>query len=456
VQLIAVIEDDEKIRGNVVLQLRDEGFGAVPFRSAEELRSYLDDSRSIRPDLLLLDIRLPGLSGVELVRVLREENNLPPTIVISGEASIGETVDALQMGVRDFIEKPFTKERLLHSVKTQLRQIELDRELERLRGGDSGRTSILGNSPAIERLRQEIAQIAPTDARVMIRGESGTGKELVATAIHQLGSRRAGPFVRINCAAIPTHLVEDELFGHARGAFTDAKVAKRGLFEEAHGGTLFLDEIGDMEYSLQSRLLRVLEDGLVRRVGENTDRPVDVRVIAATNADVEAMIEQRTFREDVYFRLAAVPIMLPPLRERPEDIPLLFVHYIDLFCRRHQRPRLGISPEAMQELVSYRWPGNVRELRNTCERLAIFAVDPITGDQLPSSIREDAGPVDSLHLAAAGAVMPLREFRKSCERDYIEMVLKKTNWNFTKAAELLGIQRTYLHQKVVSLGIERP
>jgi two-component system, NtrC family, nitrogen regulation response regulator NtrX len=248
VQLIAVIEDDEKIRGNIVLQLRDEGFGAVPFRSAEELRNYLEDSRSIRPDLLLLDIRLPGVSGVELVRVLREENNLPPTIVISGEASIGETVDALQMGVRDFIEKPFTRERLLHSVKTQLRQVELDRELERLRGGDPGRTSILGNSPAIERLRQEIAQIAATDARVMIRGESGTGKELVATAIHQLGNRRTGPFVRINCAAIPTHLVEDELFGHARGAFTDAKVAKRGLFEEAHGGTLFLDEIGDMEY----------------------------------------------------------------------------------------------------------------------------------------------------------------------------------------------------------------
>jgi two-component system, NtrC family, nitrogen regulation response regulator NtrX len=456
VQLIAVVEDDEKIRGNIVLQLRDEGFGAVPFRSAEELRHYLGDGRSVQPDLLLLDIRLPGVSGVELVRILREENNLPPTIVISGEASIGETVDALQMGVRDFIEKPFTKERLLHSVKTQLRQIELDRELERLRGGDSGRTSILGNSPAIERLRQEIAQIAPTDARVMIRGESGTGKELVATAIHQLGNRRTGPFVRINCAAIPTHLVEDELFGHARGAFTDAKVAKRGLFEAAHGGTLFLDEIGDMEYSLQSRLLRVLEDGLVRRVGENTDRPVDVRVIAATNADVEAMIERRTFREDVYFRLAAVPIVLPPLRERPEDIPLLFVHYIDLFCRRHQRPRLGISPEAMEELVAYRWPGNVRELRNTCERLAIFAVDPITVDQLPSSIREGAGPIDSLHLAAAGTVMPLREFRKSCERDYIEMVLKKTNWNFTKAAELLGIQRTYLHQKVVSLGIERP
>jgi len=456
VQLIAVVEDDEKIRGNIVLQLRDEGFGAAPFRSSEELRSYLEDSRSIRPDLLLLDIRLPGISGVELVRALREENSLPPTIVISGEASIGETVDALQMGVRDFIEKPFTKERLLHSVKTQLRQIELDRELERLRSSDSGRTSILGNSPAIERLRQEIGQIAATDARVMIRGESGTGKELVATAIHQMGNRRAAPFVRINCAAIPTHLIEDELFGHARGAFTDAKVAKRGLFEEAHGGTLFLDEIGDMEYSLQSRLLRVLEDGLVRRVGENTDRPVDVRVIAATNADVESMIEQRTFREDVYFRLAAVPIILPPLRERPEDIPLLFVHYIDLFCRRHQRPRLGISPEAMQELVAYRWAGNVRELRNACERLAIFAVDPITVDQLPSSIREGAGPIDSLHLAAAGAVMPLREFRKSCERDYIEMVLKKTNWNFTKAAELLGIQRTYLHQKVVSLGIERP
>ncbi|MBW3670175.1 MAG: sigma-54 dependent transcriptional regulator [Acidobacteria bacterium] len=455
-QLIAVVEDDERILANTLIQLREEGFGAIPFRSAEELVRHIDDTRQIAPDLLLLDIRLPGVSGVELVKMLRDRGMLPPTIVVSGEASITETVDALQLGVMDFIEKPFSPARLAQSVRNALRQAELDREISRLRQASNGGDGILGKSPAIERLRSDIARVAPTNARVMIRGESGTGKELVAKALHEGSARRRGPFVKINCGAIPMHLVEDELFGHARGAFTDAKTAKRGLFEEADGGTIFLDEIGDMDYSLQSRLLRVLEDGAVRRIGETTDRRVDVRVIAATNADIEAMIERREFRDDLYFRLSAVPLTTPQLRARQEDIPLLFVHYIDLFCRQHGRPRLAVSPEAMDELLSYEWPGNVRELRNVCERLAIFAVDPITVDQLPSLLRNRRATRSGIHPNTVTAIVPLREFRTACERDYVETVLKRTNWNFTRAAELLQIQRTYLHQKVASLGIERP
>jgi two-component system nitrogen regulation response regulator NtrX len=453
-KLVAIVEDDEKILGNLLLQLRDEGFGATGFRTAEDARDALADATQIAPDLLLLDVRLPGMSGVELVRLLGD--SLPPTIVISGEASISETVEALHLGVHDFIEKPFTRERLLQSVRNCLRQAELACELEQLRGNVRD-TSILGRSPAMDVLRRDIERVARTNARVMIRGESGTGKELVANAIHQLSGRRNAPFVKINCAAIPKHLVEDELFGHVRGAFTDAKTAKRGLFEEANGGTLFLDEIGDMDYTLQSRLLRVLEDGIVRRVGDTADRRVDVRVLAATNGDIEAMIACREFREDLYFRLAAIPLTLPPLRERREDIPLLFAHYLQHFCRRHQRPQLTMAPDAMHHIVAYAWPGNVRELRNVCERLSVFGTDPVTVDQLPSTMLSvTAPPPSDLPAATFASAIPLREFRSRVERDYIEAVLKRTNWNFTRAAELLQIQRTYLHQKVASLGIVRP
>ena len=454
-KLIAIVEDDERILANLLLHLRDEGYGTVGFRSAEEAQGHLLDSGAVAPDLVLLDVRLPGMSGVDLVRALAAGNALPPTIVISGEASISETVEALHLGVHDFIEKPFTRERLLQSVSNCLRQIELNREIDTLRA-TARESSILGRSPAIEELRRDIARVAQTNARVMIRGESGTGKELVASAIHQLSRRRSGPFVKINCAAIPHHLVEDELFGHVRGAFTDAKSAKRGLFEEASGGTLFLDEIGDMDYSLQSRLLRVLEDGMVRRVGDTADRHVDVRVIAATNSDIEQMIGRREFREDLFFRLAAIPLTLPPLRERAGDIPQLFVHYLQHFCRQHQRPQLGISPDAMDRVVSYRWPGNVRELRNVCERLSVFGTDPITVEQLPSTLLTAASSAQSdLPATTFASTLPLREFRSRVERDYIEAVLKRTNWNFTRAAELLQIQRTYLHQKVTSLGIVR-
>jgi two-component system nitrogen regulation response regulator NtrX len=455
-KLIAVVEDDEKILGNLILQLRDEGYGAVPFRSAEEA---IEELRRMpdAPDLLLADVRLPKMSGIELIESLRSEDALPPTIVISGEASISETVHALQLGVHDFIEKPFSRERLLQSVRNCLRQAELDREIERLRGLPE-RTPLLGRSQAMKQLRDEVARVGPTNARVLIRGESGTGKELVATAIHHQSSRRSGPLVRINCAAIPPHLVEDELFGHARGAFTDAKNAKRGLFEEADGGTIFLDEIGDMDYALQSRLLRVLEDGTVRRVGESSDRKVDVRVVAATNADLEAMIVQRTFREDLYFRLSAIPITTPALRERTDDIPLLFIHYLDHFCREHQRPPLSVDAEAMERLVAYSWPGNVRELRNVCERLAVFGSDPVTSVQLPSAISRPTATDSPVELpsGALTTLVPLREFRRRCERDYIETILKRTDWNFTRAAELLEIQRTHLHQKAATLGIVRP
>jgi two-component system nitrogen regulation response regulator NtrX len=457
---VLLVEDDEKIRASLLYQLRSEGFAPQGLASAEEAHTCLLDARRPLPDLLLLDVRLRGMSGVDLIRQLAPARRLPPTIIISGEASISETVESLRLGVHDFIEKPFSKERLLQSIHNALENAALKKKVaileSRLEEPD-----ILGVSPAVERLREAIAKVAPTDARVFIRGESGTGKELVAGKLHRESRRAAGSFVKINCAAIPGHLVEDELFGHAKGAFTDAKSAKPGLFEEADGGTLFLDEIGDMDFALQSRLLRVLEDGRVRRIGETRDRQVDVRVLTATHRDLEEDVEAGRFRQDLFFRLAHLPIEVPPLRERKEDIPLLFAHFIERFTAQHRVRRRRVDPEVYLVLDRYPWPGNIRELRNLCERLVVFGADPITPDQLPSVFFRElmvrASPETGLvRLDEGWKPLSLRDFKNQCEREYIEAVLQRTSWNFTAAAKLLDIQRTYLHQKVAALGLERP
>ncbi|HEX6178653.1 MAG TPA: sigma-54 dependent transcriptional regulator, partial [Thermoanaerobaculia bacterium] len=262
------------------------------------------------------------------------------------------------------------------------------------------------------------------------------------------------------CAAIPQQLIEDELFGHARGAFTDAKTSKAGLFEQADGGTLLLDEIGDMDLALQARLLRVIEDGRVRRIGESSDRGVDVRIIAATHRDLQAMVKSGAFREDLYFRLASVPIDVPPLRNRKDDIPLLFTAFLEQFCRRNGRAPLTVDGAAFARLRSYRWPGNVRELRNIAEQMSVFATDPVTIEQLPSAIVSDdeerGEEIGVLRLDQRARVLPLQAFKTQCEKEYIEMVLQRTGWNVSRAADLLEVQRTHLHQKMAALGIRRP
>ena len=451
---LLIVEDDEKIRAGLLLQLREEGFAPSAVSAAEEALTLLEAPAEPLPHLLLLDVRLRGMSGVDLVRRLVEIRRFPPTIIISGEASISETVEALRLGVHDFIEKPFTRERLLRSIRNALEHHALQREVASLKG----EPEILGDSPPIAALRERIARAAATDARVLIMGESGTGKELVASALHRQSARAHRPFIKINCAAIPGHLIEDELFGHARGAFTDAKVAKPGLFEEADGGTLFLDGIGDMEYPLQSRLLRVLEDGRVRRIGDTRDRQVDVRVIAATNRDLEKSIREGTYREDLYFRLAHLPLSVPPLRERRGDVRLLFDGFLERFARQHRMRSRRVDAEVYPLLEAYAWPGNVRELRNLSERLVVFGGDPITPDQLPSSFFVPARTLETglLRLPEAFPVVPLRDVKSRCEREYIEAVLHRTRWNFSAAARLLDVQRTYLHQKVKVLGIRRP
>lgn len=454
---ILVVEDNTKIRANLIFQLEEEGYQVQGLPSAEEALEAIEASS---PDLLLLDVRLDGMSGVDLVRKLSDRNSLPPTIIVSGEASISETVEALKFGVYDFIEKPVSQERLLQSVKNCLEVNKLREHIKDLKARLPGNgTTILGKSEAVVRLRGLIDKVAPTHGRVLILGESGTGKELVASCLHENSPRAGQPFVKINCAAIPKHLIEDELFGHVRGAFTDARTDKPGLFEQAHRGTLFLDEIGDMDYQLQARLLRVLEDGMVRRVGDTRDRTVDVRVIAATHCDLDKLVDEKKFREDLYFRLSTIPISVPPLRERSEDIPLLFTHFADHSSQVNKLPRRRVSPEVFDALSAYHWPGNIRELRNIAERMVIFGGDPIRLDQLPPSIFKESESTGSTGFLQAGQVVrfvPLRDFKTQCEREYLEMVLHKTNWNVSETAKILDIQRPHLHQKLNQLGLERP
>ena len=453
---ILLVEDHRKIRAHVVLQLREQGFAVHDVGDAEEAEEFLRDNAS--PDLLLVDVRLPRTSGIDFVRRLHESKRMPPTIVISGEASITETVEALRLGIYDFIEKPFTRERLIQSVRNCLEHAALTRKLREVQAhGRSGET-LLGISPQMVELHSKLERVAPTTARILIRGETGTGKELVANTVHRLSGRAGGPFVKINCAAIPAHLIEDELFGHARGAFTDARNPRAGLFEEADGGTLFLDEIGDMNLELQSRLLRVLEDGRVRRLGDTQDRQIDARVVAATNRDLEQMVAQQTFRQDLFFRLSTVPLVVAPLRERREDITLLFSYYLEHFCAENQRRTLSVAPDVFPTLRTYPWPGNVRELKNVAEQLAIFGTDPITVAQLPTALRQQAASEETGIIRPEGGmrIRPLRVFKTQVEKEYIESVLRRTNWNISAAARLLEIQRSYLHQKIADLRIERP
>ena len=458
---VFLVEDDPKIRANLLFQLRDEGFAPRAFENAESALMELEPAGKPLPDLLLIDVRLPGISGVELARKLVATERLPPTVIISGEASISETVEALKLGVHDLIEKPFTKQRLMQTIRTTLENNALRQEVAELKSELAAGAEILGGSAAMEELRERIAQAAPTDARVMIRGESGTGKELVANALHRQSGRADKPFIKINCAAIPAHLIEDELFGHVRGAFTDARADKPGLFEEADGVTLFLDEIGDMDYQLQARLLRVLEDGRVRRIGDTQEREVNVRVLAATHADLEEAVREKRFREDLYFRLAGLPLDVPPLRERSGDIRLLFDHFLDHYRRHHHTRARQVEAEVLHQLEAHPWPGNVRELRSLCERLVVFGADPITLDQLPPNF---GGPAshpndessDLLQLQGNHPIVPLKHFKKQCEKRYLESVLERTGWNVAAAARLLDIQRTHLHRKLNEHGTVRP
>jgi DNA-binding NtrC family response regulator len=454
---VLVVDDQPQIPRLVELLLGD-GFHITPAASAVEALARMEDTPY---DAVLADLAMPEIDGIELIRRARRRDPDTPIVVLAGAASVETAVAAMREGAFDYLRKTASAQELRAAVERAVTHGQLQREVRRLRDEVErarGVHDIIGQSPAMRRLLSLTERIAPSEAVVLILGESGTGKELLARTIHRLSLRREQPFVAFDSSALAPSLIESELFGHAKGAFTDAKAAKPGLFEEADGGTLFLDEIGDMDLTMQSRLLRVLEDGRVRRVGETRDRQVDVRVLAATHRNLEEEVKAGRFRDDLYFRLAHLPIPVPSLRERREDISLLFNHFLEHFSRQHRtRPRQA-DPELLPYLERYAWPGNVRELRNLCERLVVFGADPLTPDQLPSSFFEPANAPETGLLLASTAlpIVPLRDFKAQCEREYIESVLRRVRWNFTAAARVLDVQRTYLHQKVKVLGIRRP
>jgi two-component system, NtrC family, nitrogen regulation response regulator NtrX len=392
-------------------------------------------------------------------------------IVISGHASVHDAVAAIKLGAADFFEKPLARERVLVSVRNVLERAALRQRLSGLEAEASKRYEMIGAAPIMRKLFGEIDKVAPTKASVLITGESGTGKELISRAIHMLSPRKDAPFIKVNCAAIPRELIESELFGHEKGSFTGAQGRKRGYFEQAHGGTLFLDEIGDMDLTAQAKVLRALQQGEISRVGSEHTIHVDVRVLAATNKDLESEAKKGQFREDLFFRLNVFPMRSPPLRERVEDIPLLAQSFLEAFCRENGMKNKSFDESTVSALRARKWPGNVRELKNVVERAAILSSgDRITIADLPEDPHEnpfeeeEASPDDEAEPFEAGGSprtsqlserMTLREYRDRMERQYIVDTLRELEWNISRAAITLGVERTNLHKKIRAYGIKR-
>jgi len=468
---ILVVDDERNIRRTLQMVLSGAGFDTLEAGSAEDALKLLE-TREV--DLAILDLKLPNMNGLEALSIIRSKPELAklPVIVISGHASVAEAVEAVQMGATDFFEKPLDRDRVLISVNNALHASKLLREVERLRADSVERYEMIGESPVMRRLFAELEKVAPTRGRVLITGESGTGKELIARAIHLLSPRKEQPFVKVNCAAIPSELIESELFGYEKGAFTGAQSRKKGLFEQANGGTLFLDEIGDMSLDAQAKVLRALQSGEITRVGSEHTVLVDVRVLAATNRDLESAVSEGRFREDLYFRLSVVPVRSPSLRERREDIPALALSFARVFSKENGVREKHMDGEVLDALSERSWPGNVRELRNVVERMVILSGDSVTLDDLPPEGRiretishsEPPPPPSSGRNSSSGSIPPepgggerltLREFRDKAEADYITATLKAYDWNISRASVVLGVERTNLHKKMRALNIRR-
>jgi two-component system nitrogen regulation response regulator NtrX len=441
---ILIVDDEENIGRSLRMILEREGYAVAVCRSAAEFRRHPDAQRA---DAYLLDIKLPDGNGIDILKSVRQNGATSPAIMISGHGTIADAVEATRAGAFDFLEKPLSRDRVLLAVKHALEQSSLRRENDRLRELVGGTSRMIGASPAWTRAVEQASMAARSDARVLLIGESGTGKELLAAHIHNSSPFAAGPFVKVNCAAIPTELIETELFGHEKGSFTGATASRRGKFELADGGTIFLDEVGDLHGASQAKLLRVLQEGEFHRVGGEQIIRVSVRVISATNRDLAAMVSQEKFREDLFYRLSVVPIRVPALRERPHDIRLLAEYFLDDFCARNNFKTKKLEDAVFPVLESYPWPGNARELRNVIERMAILTPgELLTRDSIPVEIRvqREAGPKSTI-----------QEARESAEREHILRALEESNWNVSGAARALGMERTNLHKRIRALGLSR-
>jgi two-component system nitrogen regulation response regulator GlnG len=470
---ILVVDDEESVRWALTKALERAGYRVD---LAADGPGGLAAAEDPGVDLTLLDVRLPGRDGLAVLRDIRKRRPDLPVIMMTAYGTLQVAVEAMKQGAYDYIGKPFDMDEVLLVVEKALEAQALAREVTRLRHAadeplDLG--GIVGGSPPMQQIFKAVGKVAGTDLTVLLRGESGTGKELIARAVHENSRRKGRPFVPVNCAAIPRELLESELFGHEKGAFTGAVAARRGRFEQAEGGTVFLDEVGDMDLGLQTRLLRVLQERRIERLGSEGSIPVDVRIVAATNQDLESAVARRAFREDLFYRLNVVSIHLPPLRDRREDIPALATHFLAAFAREQQAEAKILSPEALERMAAYRWPGNVRELENVVKRAAALAPTTLVlPDHLPDAVRLGVG---SLHSAAGPEEFPvdwmraemarlkdtgdgrLHEHFVACiERPLLELVLRRTGSNQVKAAELLGINRNTLRKRIKELGVLVP
>jgi two-component system, NtrC family, nitrogen regulation response regulator NtrX len=446
---ILIVDDEPGVRSALGGVLRDEGYDVDAVDSGEACLERL--SRQAY-DVVVLDVWLPGMDGLQTLARMRERQIDTQVVIISGHGNIESAVRAIKMGAFDFVEKPLSLEKTMLVVRNALRQRNLEAENRALRARVDAQHTMVGDSVAMVKLREQVAMAAPTNGRVLIFGENGTGKELVARNIHQMSRRRAGPFVEVNCAAIPEDLIESELFGHVRGAFTGAVADRRGKFELAHGGTIFLDEIADMSLKTQAKVLRVLQEQIMEPVGGSNRIKVDARVLAATNKDLTGEIRAGRFREDLYFRLNVVPIFVPPLRDRQEDIPLFADHFMAVLAREYGRRPKTFESDALVALRQYPWPGNVRELRNVIERLMIM----VPGDRISSrdvTFLDQGPPVDGPVSTQILSSAPLHEARDQFERDYILRALAAQQGNISRTADMLGIERSNLYRKMRSFGI---
>jgi two-component system, NtrC family, nitrogen regulation response regulator NtrX len=443
---VLIVDDEAGVRSALSGVLRDEGYAVDAVDSGE---ACLDRVVRAPYDVIVLDIWLPGMDGLATLGRLRERRVDAPVVMISGHGNIESAVKAIKLGAFDFVEKPLSLEKTVLVIGNAVRQSRLEAENRALRAHVDRRLTMVGESYVMAQLREQVAMAAPTNGRVLIYGENGTGKELVARTVHALSRRRGGPFVEVNCAAIPEELIESELFGHVKGAFTGAMLDRRGKFELADGGTLFLDEIGDMSLKTQAKVLRALQEQVVEPVGGAVSVRVDVRVLAATNKDLPTEIRASRFREDLYFRLNVIPIFVPPLRDRADDVPRLAEYFMADLAQEYGRRRKAFDPMAMSTLRGYRWPGNVREMRNVLERLMIM----VPGDTImPADLSFLDG---SAHVedAEPGPSVPLHEAREAFERDYILRALAGQQGNISRTADVLGVERSNLYRKMKAFGI---
>lgn len=447
---ILVVDDEASILQSLEGILIDEGYDPVCVKGGSEALEKIEESI---PDLILLDIWMPGVDGLETLQRVKQDYPQVEVVMMSGHGNIETAVKATKMGAYDFIEKPLSLEKLLLAVRNALDHGRLEEEINLLKEKDRNKYNIIGESRAIRQLKEQLRIVAPTNAWVLISGENGTGKELVAHNIHQLSKRNKKPMVEVNCAAIPEDLIESELFGHEKGAFTGATSMKKGKFDLAHEGTLFLDEIGDMSLKAQSKTLRILQEQKFERVGGAKTIHVDVRVIAATNKDLEAEIEKGTFRDDLYFRLNVIPMRVPPLKERGEDIPSLARAFMEEFSMSTNIEPKEMTEAAVEMLKAYDWPGNVRELRNLIERLMIMVPDRVIDrEDIPAPFNKGAAAQGDLDVSLRAA--SLKEAKNEFEKAFIESKLREFDGNISQTAEAIGVERSNLHKKIKGYGLE--